>query len=958
MPTQSIDLAGIVLTKFQSDNQLWSVHVLSDGRFIVSGTIGRNFALVGFLQDGTIDKNFGQDGVAISAIGTSNYNAFVAIQPDGKILLCGQTYEGYSHKFALLRFTNDGKLDNDFDIDGKLTTVVEGGDSASMLILQPDGKIIVAGRADTGSISTSAPKIGLVRYLADGRLDVGFDGDGKVTTSIGNFSYPQNLVLQPDGKILVGAISTEGNAILRYLPDGTLDSSFDLDGLAIAKLGSNKIQVLNIAPQPDGKIIVSAINAPLGAPQEHVTLRYLSDGKLDSTFGIDGFLKHKGNHVKLMSDGKILLAETTNLGFIQKLIRLNIDGSIDNTFNVHDTALSSFKSVNVQIFEDGKILIVGKIADSLAVLRFNSDGTRDLSFGKDVIQSDSTNNLPYGDLTIVSNLNRSLVSVGDVLTASNTITDLDGIGIIKYQWKANGVDISGATASSYEVKVVDAQKMISVEAKYFDGKGNLESMLSVNTSPIVLNDFKAPLVVAAAPDKTVNVPLDGSIVLNFNEPVLANNGSIVIKKSSGEIFATYDTATSENLSFSYDKITIKPTSQFFYNTDYVVEIQKDSLTDQSGNSTNLQYIRFTTIAALNHLPTGGVAISGLAVGGQTLTATNNLADVDGIGIVSYQWKVNGANIAGASSSSLELTSTYVGKKISVEARYTDGLNNKDSVVTELPFMVGGFFNGDQSDNTFQGSDGMDSYNGMEGFDTLKINGLLGEYQLNRVGDTLLIKSLAGLEATDSAKNIEHLKFADKTVNLVVQAKAAQESVANVERLIELYIAFFNRVPDADGMSYWLDQLHNGMSINGIASSFYDAGKIYPDLTGFSSDMTDTNFINIIYKNVLGRKDGADAEGLNYWRNELLNGVERGTLVSTILNSAHTFKGKADYGYVADLLDNKIQVGKTVSIDWGINFNTNELSVSKGMEIAAAITHQDIQAALSLIGVSSQNMNFS
>jgi serralysin len=104
---------------------------------------------------------------------------------------------------------------------------------------------------------------------------------------------------------------------------------------------------------------------------------------------------------------------------------------------------------------------------------------------------------------------------------------------------------------------------------------------------------------------------------------------------------------------------------------------------------------------------------------------------------------------------------------------------------------------------------------------------------------------------------------------------------------------------------------------------------------------------------LGRKDGADADGLKYWSEQLASGkATRGSLVNDILNSAHSFKGKADFGWVADLLDNKITVAKTVAVDWGINFNTPEESISKGMAIAAAVTATDYQAALKLVGINS------
>ena len=116
---------------------------------------------------------------------------------------------------------------------------------------------------------------------------------------------------------------------------------------------------------------------------------------------------------------------------------------------------------------------------------------------------------------------------------------------------------------------------------------------------------------------------------------------------------------------------------------------------------------------------------------------------------------------------------------------------------------------------------------------------------------------------------------------------------------------------------------------------------------------------MIYKNVLGRKDGADADGLKFWNDSLTSGkANRGTLVTNILDSAHTFKGNTTWGWVADLLDNKITVAKKFSIDMGLNYNTPEESITKGMAIASAITPTDTGAAVTLIGVTEANIHLS
>ncbi|QJC56912.1 hypothetical protein HC248_02223 [Polaromonas vacuolata] len=213
-------------------------------------------------------------------------------------------------------------------------------------------------------------------------------------------------------------------------------------------------------------------------------------------------------------------------------------------------------------------------------------------------------------------------------------------------------------------------------------------------------------------------------------------------------------------------------------------------------------------------------------------------------------------------------------------------------------------------------------------------------------------TVTGNGIADTLVNIQALRFSDKASNLQIQAQAEAAPAADVTRLIELYVAFFNRVPDADGLSYWIANKVSGQSITQIADAFYSAGVQYSSLTGFTSTMSNNDFVNVIYKNVLGRKDGADAEGLAFWTVKLSNGsASKGSLVSNILDSAHTFKGDTNYGYVADLLDNKIAVSKAVAIDYGLNYNSANESVSKGMAIAAAITSIDTAVALTLTGLS-------
>lgn len=240
--------------------------------------------------------------------------------------------------------------------------------------------------------------------------------------------------------------------------------------------------------------------------------------------------------------------------------------------------------------------------------------------------------------------------------------------------------------------------------------------------------------------------------------------------------------------------------------------------------------------------------------------------------------------------------------------------------------------------------------GGAGLDTATYSGAAGQYGIGSADDGEWRVVRPG-DVTDTLANVERIRFSDMTLNLTVQDAAARLPAAELNRLMELYVAFFNRLPDADGLEYWVGEHQRGMTIDEMAELFYGAGIQYSDLTGYRPEMTNAEFVNVVYRNVLGRADGADPEGLAYWAGELAAGREtRGSLVSTILDSAHTFKGHPTWGWVPDLLDNKIAVANIFAVERGLNYNTPEDSIANGMAIAAAITPTDTSAAIALIGV--------
>lgn len=212
----------------------------------------------------------------------------------------------------------------------------------------------------------------------------------------------------------------------------------------------------------------------------------------------------------------------------------------------------------------------------------------------------------------------------------------------------------------------------------------------------------------------------------------------------------------------------------------------------------------------------------------------------------------------------------------------------------------------------------------------------------------VVDKVGGDGSVSIGADIKQLLFTDISINLEIPAKSLEISNENLNSLVELYIAYFNRVPDANGLSYWIGQLKAGMSLDQIGESFYAAAILYSPQTGYSATMSNTDFVTMVYKNVLGRTS-PDKEGLDYWSNSLSTGTAtRGTLIRTMLGSAHTYKGDASYGWVAQLLDNKIQVGRDFAVAQGISYINDTDSITKGMAITATITATDTSLASALI----------
>ncbi len=177
-------------------------------RTVLAGLVALGLPVgVARAADGDLDPTFGNGGKVVT-----NFNlpasaaSAVAIQGDGKIVAAGFSFDEQANiDFAAARYDTQGNLDPTFNSDGRVTTDFFGFfDIANAVAIQPDGKIVLAGTALLGLVYDFA----LVRYNPDGSLDSSFDGDGKLTTDFdGGGDSAYGVVIQPDGKIIAVGVS-------------------------------------------------------------------------------------------------------------------------------------------------------------------------------------------------------------------------------------------------------------------------------------------------------------------------------------------------------------------------------------------------------------------------------------------------------------------------------------------------------------------------------------------------------------------------------------------------------------------------------------------------------------------------------------------------------------------------------------------------------------------------------
>lgn len=231
-----------------------------DGKIVVVGQCGVRSCVARYLSNGRLDTSFNAGGFSISTNVLSDfYNTSVALQADGKIVIAATCFNGSNYGFCISRYLPNGTLDTSLNGTGtRISPIGLGDDYARAVALQPDGKIVVAGSCFNGSNNDFC----LVRYLPNGTLDTNFNAPRILTSALGAYgAYARSLALQPDGKILVAGSCAKGTGIdfclARYLPSGLLDTGLNGTGALLTAIGTSDDQGTALLLQPDGKIVIA-----------------------------------------------------------------------------------------------------------------------------------------------------------------------------------------------------------------------------------------------------------------------------------------------------------------------------------------------------------------------------------------------------------------------------------------------------------------------------------------------------------------------------------------------------------------------------------------------------------------------------------------------------------------------------------------------------------------------------
>ncbi len=406
------EAVGVALAFQTSTTQPTKIIVAGEAN---NGTNRSQFVVLRYLPDGSLDTTFDSDGYAVIGVSAfdSGANAVRVLYTGGiatRIVASGYSQASYGQEtkqFATVKLNLGGSLDATFDGDGIARTSLGIAGATPNAMWVSGGRVTLIG---TASGTADGLDVAMARYLyTDGSLDTAFDGDGVRVDDRGlSASWARDVAVQADGGIVAVGHSSHGGAhgftAVRFLPDGTLDASFDGDGRLELDFGSYENEVAAVLVEPDGRIVLGGYGVSTdggGSAFGFLLMRRMPDGSADATFGTNGaviakdLIGGKATALLRQPDGKLVAAGwlADPYYYCFAAARFEADGQIDTTFGPNGTGFWWIRNSSSVISEpaaalqpDGCVILAGDNGSSFEnqdvyLVRLTPDGIADPTFG-------------------------------------------------------------------------------------------------------------------------------------------------------------------------------------------------------------------------------------------------------------------------------------------------------------------------------------------------------------------------------------------------------------------------------------------------------------------------------------------------------------------------------------------------------------------------------------------------
>jgi uncharacterized delta-60 repeat protein len=409
----------VVFEQTTGNTEIWGQLLsLPNGKIVVCGVVDTGSVMVRLNSNGTADTGFGGTGQIPVRFGNNSRVNSITATTDGKIIAAGS--ESYSlndvqmTRFAVAMISQDGSLDPAFGGAGQVSIDIPGsvGATSNDVVVTPEGKILLSGGDGKKSI--------LVRLTSSGFLDTSFSGDGIAvfdfvpssgTSEVSGYEHIGQSLIQPDGKILsVGNVATNDIHVFRIHTDGSLDTTFGSHGRLRIDIRGDIDTVSSMALLPDGGVVMTGSTGWVGMNSLFIALN--SDGSFRDSFGNGGILEIDVGGADQMSD-----------------LKLMPDGRILASGSCELSVTTQFAAV--RLMPDGSF---DPLFGSGGILRFPSSGNNDAALA---IARDGA-----GKILILGRTGSANLTFGGTLLRLVGDPDSDGDGIPDSSETGTGIYVS------------------------------------------------------------------------------------------------------------------------------------------------------------------------------------------------------------------------------------------------------------------------------------------------------------------------------------------------------------------------------------------------------------------------------------------------------------------------------------------------------------------------------------